>query len=472
MSEMFVVIGGDAAGMSAASKAKRDDPALDVTVFEKGEWVSYGACGMPYYIEGSVESLEQLVSLTPEEIIEDRNIDLRRFHEVTAIDTGAGTVSVRNEDGEFEQEYDHLLISTGAAPTAPPVEGVGLDCVFTLSSLDDAEGIREALEAEDVTEDLVGTSDGEVVQFLREREPKSVAVVGGGYIGLEMADVLRTRGCTVHLFQRPSHVLSAYDEDIAQVVEDHLRENGVELHLGAGVEAIEGDGDAEFVVTEDGRTEVDMVVLGTGVRPRTRLAEDAGIELGETGAIATDEYRETSAPDVYAAGDCAEATNVVTGEPDYVPLALTANRHGRAVGQTVAGNRTLAGGIARTAISQVVDMEIARTGITDEAEAREYGFDPVSRTITTKSRSGYYPGSAPITVRMTACRTTGRVLGASIAGTDRAGKRIDTVAAALHNQATVEELERYDLAYAPPFSPVWDPVLTAAKVLNGAVEGE
>jgi NADPH-dependent 2,4-dienoyl-CoA reductase/sulfur reductase-like enzyme len=455
--------------MSAASKGKRDDPDLEVVVFEKGEWVSYGACGMPYYIEGSVSDLEQLVSLTPEEIIEDRNIDLRRFHEVIGIDTDGKSVTVRNEDGEFEQSHDHLLIPTGAAPTAPPVEGTDLDCVFTLSSLDDAEGIREALEAESVTDDLVGSSDGVVVNFVRERDPTTVDIVGGGYIGLEMADVLRTRGCEVHLFQRSEYVLSNYDVDIATIVEDHLREHGVHLHLGA-VEGIEGDGDAEAVVTDEGRTEVDMVVLGTGVEPRTDLAEDAGIELGETGAIATDEYRETSAPDIYAAGDCAEVTNVFTGEPDYVPLALTANRHGRAVGQTVAGRPTVGGGGARTAITQVVEMEVARTGITDEDEAREYGFDPISRTVTARSRSGYSPGSEPMTVHLVGCRSTGRVLGASVAGTDRAGKRIDTVVAALHEEVTVAELERYDPAYAPPFSPVWDPVLTAAKVLNGAIQ--
>jgi NADPH-dependent 2,4-dienoyl-CoA reductase/sulfur reductase-like enzyme len=470
MSQTFVVVGGDAAGMSAAAKAKRDNPDVDVIVFEKGEWVSYGACGMPYYIEGAIEDLDQLLSLTPEEIVQERKIDLRRFHEVTAIDTDAKYVTVRNQSGSFQQQYDHLLLATGAAPTVPSIQGVDLDCVFTLSSLDDAEGIREALEADAVTEDLVGTSDGEVVGFLRERDPKTVAVIGGGYIGLEMADVLQSRGCTVHLFQRSSHVLSTYDEEIAMVVENHLRENEVSLHLDAGVTAIEQQAGTKSVVTEGGQTPVDMVVLGTGVRPRTALAEAAGISLGSSGAVATDEYRETSVPDVYAAGDCAEATNVVTGQPDYVPLALTANRHGRAVGQTVAGNPTIGGGIARTAISLVADMEIARTGITDEAEARAYDFDPVSRTVSTKSRSGYYPGSEPISVRMTACQTSGRLLGASIAGTDRAGKRIDTVAAALHNQATVAEVERYDLAYAPPFSPVWDPVLTAAKVLNGAVE--
>jgi NADPH-dependent 2,4-dienoyl-CoA reductase/sulfur reductase-like enzyme len=472
MSETFVVVGGDAAGMSAASKAKRDDPSLDVVVFERGEWVSYGACGMPYYVEGSVDRLEDLVSVTAEEAIEERGLDLRRWHEVTDVDTDENVLTVRNEDGPFEQSYDQLLLATGAAPTAPPIEGVDLDCVFTLSSLDDADGIREALEADGVTEDVVGTSEGEVVGFLEERDPKTVAVVGGGYIGLEMADVLRTRGVRVHLFQRSSHVLSAYDEGIAEVVEEHLRDEGVELHLDAGVERIEddGSGNAAAVVAGEGRIEVDMVILGTGVRPRTELAEDAGVEIGETGAIATDEYHRTSDPDVYAAGDCAEVRNVVTGEVDYVPLALTANRHGRAVGKTVAGKPTKGGPVARTAITKVVDLEVARTGITDLDEAREYGFDAVSRTISSRSRSGYYPGAAPITVRLVGCRSTGRLLGASVVGTDRAGKRIDTVVAALHENATVANLERYDLAYAPPFSPVWDPVLTGAKVLNGAIE--
>ncbi|MEF8840465.1 MAG: FAD-dependent oxidoreductase [Haloarculaceae archaeon] len=472
MTETFVVVGGDAAGMSAASKAKRDDPSLDVMVFEMGEWVSYGACGMPYYVEGTVDQLEDLVSVTAEEAVAERGLDLRRWHEVTGVDTDRNVVTVRNEDGTFEQPYDHLLLSTGAAPTPPPVEGVDLDCVFTLSSLDDADAIREAIEADGVTEDIVGASEGEIVGFLHERDPKRVAVVGGGYIGLEMADVLRSRGARVHLFQRSSHVLSAYDEGIAEVVEEHLREEGVELHLDAGVKRIEGDasGDAHAVVSDAGRTEVDMVILGTGVRPRTDLAEDAAIEIGETGAIATDEYHRTSDPDVYAAGDCAEVRNVVTGEVDYVPLALTANRHGRAVGQTVAGTPTKGGPVARTAITKVVDLEVSRTGITDLEEARDYGFDPVSRTISSRSRSGYYPGAAPITVRLVGCRSTGRLLGASVVGTDRAGKRVDTVVAALHENATVANLERYDLAYAPPFSPVWDPVLTAAKVLNGAIE--
>jgi NADPH-dependent 2,4-dienoyl-CoA reductase/sulfur reductase-like enzyme len=410
--------------------------------------------------------------VTAEEAVEERGLDLRRWHEVTDVDTDRNVVTVRNEDGTFEQSYDHLLLATGAEPTLPQVEGVGLDCVFTLDSLDDADAIREALEADGVTEDVVGASKGEVVGFLRERDPRTVAVVGGGYIGLEMADVIRTRGARVHLFQRSSHVLSAYDEDIAGVVEEHLREEGVELHLDAGVERIEddGSGEARAVVSGDGRTEVDMVILGTGVRPRTELAEDAGIEIGETGAIATDEYHRTSAPDVFAAGDCAEVRNVVTGEVDYVPLALTANRHGRAVGQTVAGTPTEGGPVARTAITKVVDLEIARTGVTDLDEAEEYGFDPVSKTISSRSRSGYYPGAAPLTVRLVGCRSTGRVLGASVVGTDRAGKRIDTVVAALHENATVANLERYDLAYAPPFSPVWDPVLTAAKVLNGAID--
>jgi NADPH-dependent 2,4-dienoyl-CoA reductase/sulfur reductase-like enzyme len=232
----------------------------------------------------------------------------------------------------------------------------------------------------------------------------------------------------------------------------------------------DGTGEVRAVDTPDGEVPVDMVVVGTGVRPTVELAVEAGAETGDSGALVVDDYNRSTLPDVYAAGDCVEVEHVVTGEPDYVPLALTANRHGRAVGTTVAGEPTRGGGVVGTAITKVVDMEVGRTGVTDPETAREHGFDPVSRTITTRSRASYYPGGAPITIQLMACDGTGQLLGASIAGRDRAGKRIDTVAAALHNRATVDELERYDLAYAPPFSPTWDPVLTAAKVLNGTID--
>ncbi|MFD1515361.1 FAD-dependent oxidoreductase [Halomarina rubra] len=471
MSETFVVVGGDAAGMSAASKAKRDAPALDVVVFEKGGYVSYSACGMPYYIEGTVEDLDELVAVTPEEFVDERGIDLRLYHEVLAVDPETRTVTVRGEDDTFEQSYDHLLLATGAAATTPPVDGTDLSCVFTLRSLDEAHAIRERLDGgPDETLDL--DRDGQAVaSFLTDRDPRRIGVVGAGYVGLEMADVLRARGCDVHLFQRSAHVLSGYDADVATVVEDHLRELGVTLHLGVSVTGLAADaGEVSAVETEEGSVPVDMVVVGTGVRPRTDLAVDAGVELGETGAIATDAYRRTNRPDVYAAGDCAEVHHVVADEPRYVPLALAANRHGRAVGRTVAGDPTVGGGVVGTAVTKVGDLEVARTGLTDAEDARSLGFDPVARTITAGSRASYYPGRAPITVRMVADRDSGKLLGAGMVGADVVAKRIDTVATALHAGMTVAEVERLDLAYAPPFSTVWDPVLTAAKVLAGALD--
>jgi NADPH-dependent 2,4-dienoyl-CoA reductase/sulfur reductase-like enzyme len=300
--------------------------------------------------------------------------------------------------------------------------------------------------------------------------PETVAVVGGGYVGIEMCEALAAWEVDVHLFQRSEHVLSPFGDAVAEVVEAHLREQGVTLHLGAAVAHLAQDdaGRVSGVVCEDG-TElgVECAVVGVGVRPNVELAVDAGIDLGESGAIATDEYGHTSAEHVYAVGDCAEMRHVVTGDPAWVPLGLTANRAGRAVGQTVAGAPSEVGGIAGTAVLKAFEEECGRSGITDLPAAREAGFDPVAQTITARSRSGYYPGAEETTVRLVADRQTGRLLGGSIVGRDRAAIRIDTVATALEAGMTVDEVERLDLAYAPPFSPVWDPVLTCAKVLAG-----
>jgi len=492
MVETFVVVGGDAAGMSAASKAKRDAPDTEVIVFEKGQWVSYSACGMPYFIEGVVEDLEDLVAITPETFVEERGIDLRLGHEVVEIDSQRKVATVRadgNGNEEFEQAYDALLVATGARATRPPISGTDLACVFTLRSLDEAYAIRERIDGggDESREsdsgdtdtdghdrsremDMVGGADP-IATFLTERGPTTVGVIGGGYVGLELADALRVQGCDVHLFQRSDHVLSPYDADIATIVEDHLREAGVTLHLGAAVTELtdDGAGEIEGIETEDGTIAVDMVIVGTGVAPNVELATDADAAVGETGALSVDAYGETSLEGVYAAGDCAEVDHVVAGEPRYLPLALTANRHGRAIGRTVAGTPTRVGGVVGTAVTKVGDLEVVRTGITNEDDARDLGYDPVSRTITTGSRASYYPGYAPITVRMVADRESERVLGAGMVGTDRVAKRIDTVATALHAGMTVPDVENLDLAYAPPFGPVWDPVLTAAKVLRGAL---
>ena len=464
----FVVIGGDAAGMSAASKAKRDDPDLDVVVFEKGEWVSYGACGLPYYVKGEIQDIESLVSVTPEEFREERDIDLRTGHEVVAVDPEDRTVTARGPDGEVVQPYDDLLFATGAAAVTPPIDGLDREGVYTLGSMSDGKELREYVSRARSEGDLRQPDEGPACQFLGTCNGP-VGVVGGGYIGVEMAEALAANDFEVHLFQRGDRVLKSFSEATSETVLDHLDEQDVLVHLGASVEALAGDDRVEAVVTSEERVPVDMVLVGTGVDPRTDLAEAAGVELGETGAIAADGYRETNLPDVYAAGDCAEATHVVTGEPAYVPLALTANRHGRAIGQTVAGTPTEGGGVAGTAAIKAFEMEAARTGILDHDAARDAGFDPITETITAKSRAGYYPEGGSVQVTMTVDRPSGQVLGGSLVSEygEGAVHRSHALVGAVTEGVAVDEFSNYDLAYAPPFNTTWDPVLTAAKVVDG-----
>ncbi|MDZ7687736.1 MAG: FAD-dependent oxidoreductase [Halobacteriales archaeon] len=445
-----VVIGGDAAGMSTASKAKRDDPSLDVTVFERGDWVSYGACGLPYYVKGEIDELDELVAVTPEEFVDERGIDLRTRHEVTAIDADRKVVEVESEDGVFEEPYDSLVVATGARALEPPIDGLELDGVHTFRTMGSGEDVRNEVEDEN---------------------PDSVGIVGGGYIGVEMAEAFRERGADVRVFEMLPHILAPFGEDVARGVEDHMRDEGVDIHLETAVEGIVGeDGEVSAVRTEEDEYDVDLVIVGAGVKPNVEIAEEAGVETGPTGAIATDEHGRTNLPDIYAVGDCAEARNAVTGESDHVPLALTANRQGRAVGATLAGEPTETGPIVGTAVLKAFELEVARTGVIDHERADEAGFEPVTKTIETNSRAHYYPGGSKITVSMTADRGSGRLLGASMVGEEGVAHRINTVATALHNEMTVEEVEKMDLAYAPPFSPVWDPVLTASKVLSGSLE--
>ncbi|MFB6205382.1 MAG: FAD-dependent oxidoreductase [Haloglomus sp.] len=464
----FVVIGGDAAGMSAASKAKRDDPDLDVVVFEKGEWVSYGACGLPYYIKGEIQSLDSLVSVTPEEFREERDIDLRTGHEVVAVDPEDQIVTARSEGSEVVQPYDHLLFATGAAAVTPPIDGLDREGVYTLGSMSDGKELREYVARARSEDDLQQPDRGPACQFL-ETCSGAVGVVGGGYIGVEMAEALAANDFEVHLFQRGDRILKQFSEATSEAVLEHLRDQRVAVHLGASVEELAGGDRVEAVVTDEGRVPVEMVLVGTGVDPRTDLAEAAGVELGETGAIAADAYRETNLPDVYAAGDCAEATHVVTGDPAYVPLALTANRHGRAIGQTVAGTPTEGGGVAGTAAIKAFEVEAARTGVLDHDRLREAGFDPLTDTITAKSRAGYYPEGGTVQVTLTVDRPSGRVLGGSLVSEygEGAVHRSHALVGAVTEGVTVDELSNYDLAYAPPFNTTWDPVLTAAKVVGG-----
>ncbi|MHB9287214.1 FAD-dependent oxidoreductase [Halobacteriales archaeon Cl-PHB] len=477
MTDPFVAIGGDAAGLSAASKLTREDPDREVVVFEKGRWVSYAHCGEPYFVKGEVEQLDDLLSLSPE-AAQERGIDLRREQEVVDVDLDAQTVTVDPVEGEpYDQPYGDLLVATGGRAVADPIEGHDLDGAFTLHGLDAAAAIRAAVEPPAVAS--VERYGGEtfvdrdlVAKYAAWEPPESVAIVGGGYVGVEMAEAFTAHDLDVHLFQRPDHVLSTFGTAVADRVEAELRDKGVTLHPGEEVTAIEGGDRVEAVSDDQGHhVPVDLALVGIGIRPNVDLVADTAVELGESGAIAIDDYGETNVDGVYAAGDCAEMTHAVTGDPEWVPLGLTANRAGRAIGQTVAGDPEPVGDIAGTAVVKAFDQECGRTGLIDHDRAREEGFDPVTETVTAGSRSGYYPGAAPTVVSLTADRATGKLLGGAIVGTDRAAIRIDTVAMAVEGDFTVADLERSDLAYAPPFSGVWDPVLVAAKVLRGSLEG-
>ena len=455
MKERFVVIGGDAAGMSAASKARRENPEMEIVVLEKGNWASYAACGMPYYLKGNVEDIEDLIAVRPEVFRYERNIDLRLNHEATKIDPEKKIVFVHTSEGEIELNYDKLLISTGAKVFRPRIEGIDSDGVFFLREIGDAIKIRE---------------------YLEKRNPKTVHIIGGGYIGLEMAEAFHSQRLKVHIVELSPHILSTFSPEIVEVVERDIQ-NYTTLHMGKKVNKIDKTVEGKLsVFLEDMQNkqqeilETDMILIATGIIPEIALAKEAGVELGKTGAIVTDEYGLTNIPDIYAVGDCAEVKSVVTGKNIYLPLALTANRNGRAVGSTIGGKKTPLTPIAGTAVVKVFDLEVATTGIMDIEKAKEYGFDPIKITIGGYSRAGYYPGAKPLRISLMADKNTKRVLGGSMVGEEGVAKRIDTIATVLYSKLTAEEMENLDLAYAPPFSPVWDPILNAARVLNGKLQ--
>lgn len=455
MRERFIVIGGDAAGMSAASKARRENPELEIIALEKGDWASYAACGLPYYLKGNVDNIEDLIAIPPEVFREKRDIDLRLNHEVTKIIPEKKKIVVKSQRNEIEFNYNKLLISTGARVARPRIEGIDSQGVFFLRGMSDGIKIRE---------------------YLEKREPKSVLIVGGGYIGLEMAEAFHARGMSVSIVELLPHLLSTFSPEIVEIVERDVKDY-VRLYLGRRVNSIrEIDKDKLSVSISVGdnknqeEIETAMVLMATGIIPETSLARDTGIKLGKSGAIITDEYGETNISAIYAAGDCTEVKSVVTGQNIYLPLALTANRNGRAVGTTIAGEKTPLSPIAGTAVVKVFQLEVATTGLTDLDAAKEYGFNPVKVTIDSHSRAGYCPGAKPIKISLIADRDSKRILGSSMVGEEGVSKRIDIIATALYSRITVQELENLDLAYAPPFSPVWDPVLTAARVLNGRLK--
>ena len=445
MPERLVVVGGDAGGMTAASQARRrrgpDD--LEIVAFERGNYTSYSACGIPYFVGGVVEDLDELIARPPEIFRSDFAIDVRIRHEVTEIDLDKGALRVAGPDGvESWEGFDQLMIATGGVPVDPDLPGSASEGIFGIQTLDDGVEVKALLDGE---------------------RPRRAVVIGGGYIGLEMAEALVSRSVQVTLVERAAQPMKTLDADVGELVRDALEDLGVTVHTSeAAVEFESRDGRVTGVITDRRRLATDVVILGLGTRPNRELAEAAGVPVGEAGGIAVDRRMHTRVERVWAAGDCAEKFHRISRRPVTIALGTHANKEGRVAGINIGGGYATFPGVVGTAVSKICGIEVARTGL-NESEAAAAGFETLSVIVESTTRAGYYPGSAQIKTKRVVEKGSGRLLGAQIVGKEGAAKRIDVLAAALWAEMTADELLNLDLGYAPPFSALWDPVLIAAR---------
>lgn len=441
----FVIIGGDAAGMSAASRAKRHMPEMDVIVLEKTEDVSYSACGMPYNIAEKNRDMDDLVVRPGDVFRKKQGIDLLTGYLVESVDRKNRTVSgtIRHNRHPFRFFYDRLLIATGGRPKIPARPGFDLPGVLALKSLEDGRRIKD---------------------YLREHAVRKAVIIGMGYIGLEMAEALRKRGIDVEMVKPGPDLLPWMPRELAAVVKQELEDNRVGLHPGCEITGIEKSVDRLGVVSGQRTLTADMVLVAVGIDPNSELAANAGIETGVGNAICVDRHLQTSDKAVYAAGDCADAYHLVTGQKTWIPLALRANRAGWAVADNVCGQSVALDGVAGTAVFKVFDLEVARTGLSLQ-ESHRFGFEPVEVTIKSRSRAHAHPGAETIRVHLIGDKKSGRLLGAQMVGREGVAHRINAAAVALHAKMSVAAFAQTDLAYAPPFGPTWDPLLTAANQL-------
>lgn len=446
-----VIIGGVAGGATAAARIRRADEMAEIILLEKGKYISYANCGLPYYIGGTIQDRDKLFVQTPQSFGRRFNIDVRVENEVTAIDTAKKTVSVRRGDGsEYVESYDRLLLSPGSSPVRPPLPGIDLDGIFTLRNVDDTDHIKQYLSAHPV---------GEAV------------VVGGGFIGLEMAENLHQAGAHVSIVEMADQVMAPVDFSIASHVHRHLMDKDVALYLGHSVERFERvDGRLRVFFGSGETLDADLVLMSVGVRPETRLAVEAGIEIGERG-IKVNSYLETSAQDVYAVGDAIEFAHPITGQPWLNLLANPANRQGRIVGDNmVFGNQTEYEGAIGTSIAKVFDITVGATGLPAK-RLRQLGMDYRSSTTVSSSHAGYYPGAFQLTLKLTFEPVSGRIYGAQAVGVDGVDKRIDQIALLIKQGGTVYDLMKVEHAYAPPFSSAKDPIAIAGYAASNIISG-
>lgn len=447
-----LIVGGVAGGATAAARIRRLDETAEITVFERSGYISYANCGLPYYIGGVITDPEELTLQTPESFFSRFRINMKVHHEVIAIHPDQKTISVRNSKTgeEFEESYDKLILSPGAKPTQPRLPGVGIEKVFTLRTVEDTFHIKE---------------------YINKNQPKSAVLAGGGFIGLELAENLKELGMDVTIVQRPKQLMNPFDADMASFIHSEMRKHGVKLALGHTVEGFEEkDGGIDILLKDEMPLHADMVVLAIGVTPDTHFAKDAGLELGIKGSIVVNDRMETSAPDIFAAGDAVQVKHYVTGQEALISLAGPANKQGRIIADNICGGDSRYPGSQGSSVIKVFDMTAATTGI-NETNARKAGLDVDTVILSPMSHAGYYPGGKVMTMKVVFEKETYRLLGAQIVGYEGVDKRIDVLATAIHAGMKATELKDLDLAYAPPYSSAKDPVNMAGFMIDNISKG-
>ncbi len=446
-----LVIGGVAAGTKTAAKLKRENRDLDVTLITKGENISYAGCGLPYYVGGVIENKSDLIVNTPKSFSDLTQVEVKTGIEALSIDRNEKIVNAinLNNNEEVKFNYDKLVIATGADPVKPPIEGIDLEGVYYMRTPNDAIAVREVVENDNV---------------------KRAVVVGGGFIGLEVAENLHEMGVKTTLVEAMDHIMPGFDDEVCSYVEDELMENGIMVLTGEILISIEGDNKVKKVRTDKRAMKADIIVMAVGIRANTKIASDCGLELETNKTIKVNEYMQTNDEDIYAVGDCVTVKNILSGKPVWSPMGSSANKEGRCVAKTISGEKTPFNGVLGTGIVKLLNLNAARTGLT-EKDAKNLGYEVESVIVPIDDKAHYYPDSKMIIIKIIADKNSKRVLGAQIFGEGNVDKQIDIVATAITFNATIGDLQNLDLAYAPPFSTAIHPLGHVANVLLNKIDG-
>ncbi len=456
MAKKTLIIGGVAGGATTATRLRRRDDSMEIVMFERGDYISYANCGLPYYIGGVIETRDALLVQKPEVMRDRFNIDVRVSSEVTKIIPEEKKIEVKNKKtGEvYEETYDNLVLATGSSPIKPPIPGIDADNIFTLWTVPDTDRIKA---------------------YLTEKKPKSAAVIGGGFIGLEMAENLHAEGLAVSVIEMQTQVMAPVDPEMANLVHENMIMNGVNLILGDGVKEFQHNGNGiQIQLTSGNVVETDMVILSIGVRPNNELAKQAGLALNQKGGVLVDDYLQTSIPDIYAVGDVIEVSHYVTKDKTMIPLAGPANKQARILADNIVGDKKKYNGTLGTAVAKVFDLDVASVGLNEKqlkAMGKVKHQDYFVALINQKSHAGYYPGATPLTLKMLFDQD-GKILGGQIVGQDGVDKRIDTLATTMRLDGSIYQLEELELAYAPPFSSAKDPVNMLGYVAENILRGQ